>query len=312
MNLREMVADLYTATGELPDLEYRDIAGAIDIGSRGWQTLVRYLNEAQDAIASWTHSDGRRLRLRLSEEVARAQCSSETREVASFDGQMMTLTGPSHSHDFYRGFMIEGPQGSALVFASYGPTTELLILSDVTGTFVVGQTVTLVSREISFLNIDELPGPYPAGSIWYSRAQGRPIEITEITGTDGATLALVSSQQHLDIATLSRGRPTSYIKFAHGLRFDVYPDDAYMYIVRYMRLPRELRVADPTDEGELPAQFHRALVLYSLWFIHLREHETDKAYSVRRTLEDMLKRTQTEFDFQDRVQQGQIFLAGER
>ena len=314
MTLNQLVDEVYTGAGEPPDLEYRDPATLVPVTtSANWLKLVQLVNEAQGTVAMWTHGSGRRMRLRLTEDSARLVTLRVTRTIADVTGNMITLTTNSGVRDTYRNWMIENAAGvSALVFMSYSSgAADLLMISEASGTFVTGNTVTLISRYYAFSDISTVPlatQPFTAGSIYADYSYGKPLEITGVMGTDGVELALEPESEKLSVSGASSGKPSSYIKTHLGLKFSTYPDDTYEYVVRFMRLPKDFLVTDGTNESELPSQFHRALVLYCLWWLFMRAHEVDKAYAVRRNFEDMLVRTQTEYDLQDRVQRGQFKL----
>lgn len=311
MTLDELVFDVFNAAGEPPDLEYRDDALATITTNAQWQKLVRLVNEAQDAIAMWVHQDGRRMRIRLAEDLARLRALRQTRVIGTIVGTTLTLTTSSGERDYYRNWLIEGQtsRAKALVFMSYiGTGADILLLSEVEGTFVAAENVVLSKRAYQFADIAVATPPYADGLIYTDYTEGRPVEITGVLQTDGTELSIAFESEKLQAPSVVSGQPTSYSKSSLGLRFDVWPDDDYEYYVRFMRLPRPLQSTAPTSESELPPQFHRAIVLYCLWWLLLRDHETDKAYAVRRNFEDLLKRTQTEYDLQDRVQRGQMKL----
>jgi hypothetical protein len=310
--LSQIVSELYTAAGEPPDLEYRD-PGTLAIlpASQNWAELVRLVNEAQNAISTWVHQDGRRMRMRLTEDTARLVTQQVTSAVGTISGSTLTLTTNSAVRDYYRGWMVEGANGAtALVFVSYigaGPT-DILLLAQLEGTFTVGEVLTLSKRSYQFVDIATATPPYADGSIYTDYTYGPPLEIVGVVGTDGTELSISDANDKMTVKGATSGQPTSYTKSFLGLRFDTYPDDAYEYVVRFMRMPRPFAVGDSAVECEIPMQFHRAIVLYCFWWLLLRSHEVDKAYAVRRNMEDILKRTQTEYDLQDRVQRGQIKL----
>lgn len=311
MTLRRMVEEMYEADAEVPDLEYRDAAGAVDTASNGWSKLVALVNEGQNAIATWVHQDGRRMRMRLTDDVARLVALQQTLAIDSVGSGSLVLTTASGARDTYRKCRVEGATSgaTALVFASYSDLGgDTLLLSETEGTFVAGESLVASRRDYYFADTSAETPPFADGRIYTDYTYGRPVEITGVLQTDGTELELKASNNKLTSIGTTNGQPSSYTKTALGLHFDVFPDEAYTYYVRFARLPRPLSVLDAESECELPQQFHRAVVLYGLWWLLLREHETDKAYAVRRNLEDMLKRTQTEFDMQDREQRGQIKL----
>lgn len=313
MTLESIVSEIFTAAGEPPDLEYRDAALATDTTSANWLQFVRLVNEAQGAVATWVHQDGRRMRMRLAEDTARLTAEIVSDTVVGVTGTVLTLTTPTTGRDTYRGWLIRNATGaSAFVFVSYqNGGVETLMLSEVSGTFAAGNAVTLSSRSYQFDDIGAAVPPFGAGTIWCDYAYGAPLEITGVVTTEGTELVLGKQSEPQLVVSANAGQPTTYTKSYLGLRFDTYPDAAYEYIVRFMRLPRPLTVGDSLVEPEIPPQFHRAIVLYALWWLFMRSQETDKAYAVRRNFEDMLKRTQTEYDLQDRTQRGQITLTGE-
>ena len=313
MTLNQLVEEVYAGAGEPPDLEYRDASTLLpDTGSANWLKFVQLVNEAQGTVATWVHGNGRRMRLRLVEDSARLVTLRVTKTIDTVTGNMVTLTTGSGVRDTYRNWLVESSTGaSALVFMSYDTgSADVLMLSEVSGTFAAGATVTLSPRYYAFSDISTVGAtvqPFTAGAIYADYSYGKPMEITGVMGTDGVELTLEPESEKLSVAA-SAGKPSSYVKTHLGLKFSNYPDDTYEYVVRFMRLPKDFLVTSGVVESELPAQFHRALVLYCLWWLFLRSHEVDKAYAVRRNFEDMLIRTQTEYDMQDRVQRGQFKL----
>ncbi len=310
MTLNELIAGIYTASGEVPDLEYRDAFLATDITTANWAELVRLVNEAQNALATWVHQDGRRMRMRLAEEDARLTCLRETGTIDTVTGGALTLTTGSGVRDYYRGWLVESASGvTAMVFASYDSGGfDVLVTTEASGIFAPGETLVLSKRDYRFGDSSLLVGGFPAGTIWTDYTYGTPLEITGIVGSDATVLQLEDASEKLTVRTPTAGKPGSYSKSFLGIRFDTFPDEDYEFVVRFMRSPRPFTINDGLVECELPAQFHRSVILYAFWWLLMRSHEMDKAYAVRRNLEDMLKRTQTEFDLQDRVQRGQIKL----
>jgi len=311
VTLNELVSGAFIAAGEPPDWEYRDPLSLLpDLANANWARLVSLVNEAQDSIVMWVHQDGRRMRLRLSEDIGRLRALRQTATIASVVGSTLTLTTDSGAHDSYRGQLVQSAAGAlALVFSSYtSGTGDVLALSEVSGTFVATDVVTFSKREYYFANMALLTPPFADGSIYADYRLGTPLEIVGVYGIDGRELDLAKESEKSVVIAPNAGQPGAYTKSARGLRFDSYPDLAYEYLVRFQRLPRPFSTVDGTLDSELPAQFHRAIILYVLWWLLLNAQEVDKAYAVRRNFEDMLKRTQTELDLQDRSQRGQISL----
>jgi hypothetical protein len=304
MTQEEMIRDVFEALGEPSDLEYRDpVTGNADVTTPGWIRMSQILNEAQRKIAFHVFTDGRRMRMRSAETIGRLVTRVFTDVLAGVSGNSIVLTGAFANADTYRGFLVTGATSGAsgVVFASVAPGT--LYLSALSGTFVNGETVTLYQREYSFADSNTAT-PFTPGSIWFDYTNGRPVEITGIAKEDGTELDLAESADKWTQVATTSGEPTAYKKFSGGVRFEIFPDATYYFLVRAMREPTPMVSTLTTDEPEIGQAFHRAMVLYAQWWFLMRNQETSVAYGVRRTYEDLLRQTQTELDLEARGQSG--------
>lgn len=314
MTLERMVESLYTSLSEYPYLEYRDDAGAVDVASTGWRRMVELLNEGQNAIPLYILNSGRRVRIRLTESVARLRTLRETRVIDSVADGQIVLTTSGGAQDAFRDCMITGATSgaTALVFASfYAAGGDTLLLTNEAGTFSAGENVTISYRTYKFADFTTGATSMSSGSIWTPYSEGAPAEIVGVFKTDGTEVKIKSGEERSIAISATESEPTSYVKIGLGIRFDSYPDDTYDYLVRFRRFSRPWLLTEATVECELPQQFHRAVVMYALWYFFLENEETDKAYGVRRTLDDFLARTQTEYDLTDTSVRGQFKMSAQ-
>jgi len=308
MTLEEMALDLHETMGELSDLEFRNPAtGLVDITTKGWRDITRILNEAQLKIAFHKNSNGRLLRMRLNETIGRLMVQHISATVVSFTGNTLTLLTAGHSTDYYRGMLVVGTgTGRGIVFVHYlGAPDDTIIMSNVTGTFIPGEAITIVRREYLFGD-SSVTNPLVPGSIWFPYANGRPVEITGIIDEEGNELGLAEKPDEYTQVSTNTGVPTAYTKISGGVRFDTFPDSTDTYLVRAMRSPVPMLPTVTTSTPEIPEVFHRCMVLYAHWWFLTRGQELQAAYGIRRTYEEMLRDAQTEFDLQDRTQRGQF------
>lgn len=308
MTQEEMIMDLHEALGELSDLEYRNpLSGLPDVTTKGWIDMSRILNEAQLKIAMHKNANGRVMRMRLAETVGRLMVRRISAVVVAYTGNTLTLLTSTNPADFYRGMLVSGANGGkGIVFIHYlGVPNDSLILSNVSGTFTAGEAITIIQREYHFAD-NSAVATMTEGFIWFSYLAGRPVEITGVIDSEGNEIVLSESAEKWTDVAATEGVPTTYTKVAGGIKFETYPDGSYTYLVRAMRSPTPMVSTDTTATPEIPEIFHRCMVLYAHWWFLTRGQELQSAYGVRRTFEEMLRDSQTEFDLQDRTQRGQF------
>lgn len=310
MTLGEMVQEVFETLGEPSDLEYRDpVTLDPDITSLGWKRIVQALNAAQNAISTWKFPEGRQLRFRSLEDVATFKTSSSvvTTLMSSGDPSILILPIPSGGPGYtsYVGLRAQFQLSDGTTFttritsASPSPHGYYAMMWPAPQNVVgAGTSVTLSTREYRFVNVNGLLPPFEAGIIPYDYLNGEPLEILNVEDiSNQQSLEYNSRHEHLIDVELIQGIPGAYYKLATGVRFNIWPNDNITYAVRHMRTPKPF-VDDVNAVSELPVNFHPCIVLHASWWGYRRMQENNSAYSVKRDLDDMLRRLRTEFDLE--------------
>lgn len=329
MNILQVVRGVHEALGEPSDLQYWNEAADKDTPDqdaatnseyyRNWRLYVDALNNACLAIACWKFPNNKMIRFRSLEEVATFQSHLRPIEVTNISGNIFQYisTNPAYpvdlTPDAYKDCMIrqESTNANLLVIRSWTAVGMNYLLVASAGSAVVGADFFLHKRDYSFANVDFNFQPITSLDIPFDYRNGRPLEIIDvIDASTGTQLEYEVKYDHLLGQTPAVGTPASFYKKALGLRFDVWPTDIRGYFVRFLRGPRQIGYADDVNvvEPELPIQFHEAIRLWMIWWGLRRMEENNSAYSTKKDLDDVLLRTQTEEDMQDRLTPGQMKL----
>lgn len=315
MTLETIVREAYETLGEYSDLQYTDENGALDQTSSGWHRLVDAVNTALLEIASWKFPDGKCLRFRSLEEtgILRTKVLSCTIASGSTGSQIVSTNLALEDDDYYAGMVIKYGTETRKVLMSrtLAGATELFLMS--TPTVDPSDLAAVVAeREYHFVDNTTVGFGLFADGIGYDPEAGHPLEIIDVYDmTDDSALTPMSRDDPLISRSAELGTPTSYYKLMRSLRFDLWPDEARTYTVRYLRSPRLLGYDDPTLEPELPEMFHRAIVLHVVWWGLRRAQENDSAYATKQDLDYLLRHLKTEYDFQGEFKTHQITLKRE-
>lgn len=305
MTLQEIIVEIFEGLGEPSDLNIWDTDGVtIDPDGKGWPRLTRVVNDAAMALTMWKWPNGHQVRMRSSEAEAMIKTQVTVGAVSAWSNPTMTLSGPGITTSM-RGRLIVGATSGATGLVWYHNLSTTMILTKITGTFVALESVSFYQRDYRFDDSTTLALTDPG--IPYLAASGRPLEVIQVIDADtGAVLDETTKTEKFSVVDSSIGSPATVARTYGGFVFDVWPTAGLTFLVRYSKGPAVLTINDATVEPDLPAQFHRGLVLYGIWWGLRRAQESNDAYATRKDLEDFMARTKTEFDIQDDNVSGQI------
>ncbi|HSW65338.1 MAG TPA: hypothetical protein VLH56_18825 [Dissulfurispiraceae bacterium] len=313
MTLESIVQEIYEGLGEPSDLEFRSGAGDILTGSTGWLRLVDAVNRACIELSTWKFPEGRTLKFRSLE--ANTVFASEVLTATVSDGAIgtatLTTSLPIQADNYYAGWVVTLANAQYRVFMSTtalsGTDTDLLVLSPLE-VDPVGETISASRREYTFVAATPTFGTVPTNPT-VPAAIGTPLEIISVYDMTSATELETLSRDAQGFETPpSVQTPTAYYKVGRGLRFDTWPDASANYTVRFFRTPNVLAYADTTAVPELPENYHRAIVLWGMWWGYRRMQENNSAYATKRDLDDLLRHIRGEYDLEGQYSDGQVFL----
>lgn len=313
MTLQEIVVEIFEALGEPSELDFwtdRD-SQTVNTSHLGWKKIVDVVNDGCLALSMWKWPNGRQVRFRHLEDTAYMTMEPLSGTVSGIAGNSMVISGLPAGSNLQVGKLVVGSTSGATGTILWSNGTSV-VLTNVDGAFVNGETATVYQREFRFVPVSSGYDPTTVGGIPYFAANGKPLEVSQVISvTDGSKLAETFKDSRFLYADVSVGVPTSMYRIAGGFAVDVWPEKGLAYIVRYLRGPKQLGYTDIAVEPEVPVQFHRGLVLYGIWWGLRRAQESADAYATKRDLEDFMQRTRTEFDIHDDLSNHQAFMSPE-
>ena len=313
MTVETIVQEIFEGLGEPSDLEFRNPDGSVNTASQGWLRLVDAVNRACIELSTWKFPEGRVLRFRSLE--ANTVFSTEVLSATISDGAIgtatLTTSLPVQADNYYAGWVVTLAGEQYRVFMSTtalsGTDTDLLVLSPL-AIDPVGETLSASRREYTFVEATPAFGTIPVNPT-VPASVGTPLEIVSVYDmTNASELGRLSSdEQGLESIPVIQA-PTAYYKTGRGLRFDTWPEEAANYTIRFFRTPAVIGYTATTEEPELPENYHRAIVLWGLWWGYRRMQENNSAYSTKRDLDDLLRHIRGEFDLESQFSNGQVFM----
>jgi hypothetical protein len=305
MNLSEIRNYVWRALGEDTNLD--PTTDDTYYGGIAWLTAV--VNEAQRHIASWKDpGTGRPIRiydLLSSLDFYTVVYESTVSAVNSttFPYSVTIADTLGTNDDRYNGWVVEFTSGDATgdvkrIVDYTGATRVCYVHEEFASAPEVGDTVKVYKGFEMLL---------PATHAWVSehvalptgtdrlRDEGNLLEVLSITDLENESELNVAEKKEKFAGNLvTAGTPTQWSRYGNRIVFDVNADENRWYKMEYYRLPLEMS-AD-TDEPDLPVQFHFALVLWATWWGFWTKHENARAYSVKRDLEDEMRRVVQAYD----------------
>jgi hypothetical protein len=305
VTLLEAIQDIFEGLGEPSDLQYTDRADPSVLVAtptakqlRAWTRLVGVINRAQAEISAWKFPDGRQLRFRTATKktIFKTQIASET--VSCSAGSFILSGTIAGAYTAEESWVLTVDGESAQVLGS--TATEIWLDRAITNA-QTNAVATLARRRYQW-------DPVAIGTgvdIPYGVGGAIPAVVHALQTVDGTLLELLAElPKTVDVASPTQAFCTrSYVEFAQA------PDAVQAYLVVYTAGPEQFSLVygtDQTEELRLPAQYHTGVVLWGLWWGYRRAQENSSAYSTKRDLDDFLRRTRSEADFNDDFRQVQL------
>jgi hypothetical protein len=314
MTLSEIRLHIWRALGEDTNL---DPDTDVSFGGGPWLTHVA--NLAQRRVASWKDpQSGRPVRISDLYGSPLFYQSSTIETTIADTSQVSTLNRLGLpldpflflDADRYNGWMFEILDGDAAGQKGYiidFVNSNIYFAKALTATPTVGDSIAL------YKNFDML---LPSTHDWVSehislpattdvsRNTGNLLEVLSIVDVDsGKELTPCTRKEKFPGNILQTGDPSQWYRYGNAIYYDVAVDAVKNFRMEYYRAP--LDMSDDDDEPDLPPQFHWGIVLWGTWWGFWSKHENPRAYSVKRDLEDFMRRTIEEYDVsKDRLDLG--------
>lgn len=312
MTVQEILTDVYEQIGEPSDLLPYVTPGSpstFDISLAGAQRLLAWLNRSQRVVSNWKFRDGRLLRIRnlFSNHFFKTYVYSGT----ASDGADASITLPAGSSaidDAYNGWIVEITGGTG--------ESQSRMVTDYDGTTLIATV---------HADWDTNPDATSTFSLYKNFMKYLPSSNSEATKhialspvSEICTVLKVRDlEEEYELVPKERtyfftsgltipGTPTAYWEYGNSLYFDVPVDEVRGYELLYARYPSSLTLA--TDEPEIPAPLHEAILMWCVWQGHKRNQDTTMAYAVKRDLIDFMETMREQREFSAEFENGALIL----
>jgi hypothetical protein len=314
VTLDQLRDQIWYALGKPTDL---DPDSDVSYNNGAWLTWV--VNEGQRQVALWKDpQSGRHCRIHDLYATLNYQPTVLTDTIAAVNNDTVpyyiTLTSANANADEYNDWVVEVTSGDAdgEVRAVMDYTDgRICYLNDAFDTEPeVGDTVELYKRfEMLLPSTHDWVGEHiqlPATSD-SERNEGNLLEVLSIIDVNsGKELKISPRTEKYPGMILSSGDPSYWWRFGGKIFYDVnVSDEEKWYRMEYYRTPTDM--VDDDDMPDLPEAYHMAIVMWGIWCGFNRKMESSRAYSVKRTFEDMMRALKTQFDvMNERIDLGGI------
>lgn len=275
MNTREIMDEVWTRLGEPSDLNPETF------GSDGWNKLLVGVNKAVMAVANWKDGlYGRQLRFnqRIQPIIVTATPHETTALAGSTAGTITLAALPTGETDL-TDCVVEVNGEQRLVIATTG--TIVYLGDDLSAAPDAGDAVTVYMKWIRIPTTYRLLNVTRVDDITNGAALERASEIETFVGNEGQL-----------------GTPALFQRIeTRRLLFDVACQNETRFRVWLHIMPPLL--VDPTDEPDLPENFHEGICQWALYWGYQWMQEDSAAYAALKRFETFMKMTVNELDVID-------------
>ena len=278
MTLNEMVLEVWNLIGEPTDIDPTDGTvnpdeSNVDIGTTGYQRILRTLNQAQIAIVTHKNVRGRQFRWKSGVSNVYSRLAPQAYEIT-----------------------VAGTKGDWTISTDFAGLDDSLNLHLVR----VGQTVYRIvdSENDGTLSLDSpLESDVIEGAAIHTVAQ--PITLPDdlwivhkIFDTSTQRELERSGRTDSFVELSDQGHSSQYHQVGNTVFFDRVDFDAeHNYLVIYKRMPLNM---GPAQQTELPENFHWGLVLWACGWGYWRQQDAGERRNMRDEFEEFMRLRQTE------------------
>lgn len=289
MTVDELIVEVYENLGEPTYLSPYNGSGVLDASVAGYQTILRWVNQAIRAIATWKDRvSGRQFRYVPFLKEKFGKPVSGVFQVTSVSTPTVLVTDCTWGNPV--GVTLRVGEESRVVVQ--GGAGVLEVGKPLSVTPSVGVEVTL---RYPFVDVAE------EGII--DTVQVRD-EMTGVTLEKAPKGEVYLDTRHV------WATPTSWYRAGMGIvGLNTTPSDERWYRVVAYQVPSVQ--GGGTGGSPLPPQFDGAIVLYATGLGFLRMQEMTAKYSVLQDFEAFMRSTQSQEDVQGRMENGILWIVGE-
>jgi hypothetical protein len=246
MTVEEAVKEVYEDSNEQDDMSpYVD--GVFSVAAPGAVKLLQRFARGAKVISTWKFRNNQRVRFPIleAEEVVAAVVLAGVTAGETWPSATVELAAAHDGTDnAFQGWLFTMDDVDYAVLSS--TATEIVLNSEVPEP--VDANYTLASREYA----------YGAGVADWN-LEHRPVDFISVYDlTNSAELLKADFSERFVDNFMSKGTPSQWVRTGRGVRFDVYPDAATAYSLRYVRYA-EIGAEADDDICELPEAFHDPL-----------------------------------------------------
>jgi len=296
MTLEEIRLEIWKALGEPTDLD-----PSTDTSYNGGPYLTFVANMAQRRIASYKTVKGRIIRLPnlVGDLFFKSKVIKGSLEIGGSTSTVELPVGDVGTQDDrYNGWIFEVNGETRLIVDYDGASRTATLSEDLSSAPEMGDEYSLY-KSFSLL--------VPSSHAWASehiilpevsdrwRADGNLIEVLKIEDlANERTLGHAARGASFVTLRTSTGDPTEWYRFGNKIYFNYAPEEEQWFRMEYYRTPTDMSA--PTDEPEIPEQFHYGVILWGIEWGYRREGESNEKYSTKRDFQGFMERTVENLD----------------
>lgn len=297
MTVSEMMVEIHDQLGRPTDISpYGADGETIDVANAGAVRLLQWINRGYRRILTWRGQRRKGIDFRCMER--KAFFTMPIVEDTATAGAALTVTFPatiSDVADRYNGWVIEITGGTGAgqkrVITDYSAARVATVNKDWVTTPDATSQFKLMKN---FMDFVEAGSALADDNIVLDPADGIISVMMVQDMVNKSRLARAERTQSFEAIETSAGIPGVYRDAGNGLKFDSAVSSARTYELTYYGFP--VALSELTDEPDMPAQFHEAVVLWATWWGLRRYQEYSGAYSTKRDLIDTMESAIQQFD----------------
>lgn len=285
MTIEQVMTQVYTTSGELTSLEFRNSELEVDPTSEGYRIMLDWINQAQIAIASWKRPQNRQYAAWKLSLVQRFRTTAEPTELEIVADQT-TLAQVQISNTELSGLV-----GQFLVWPAVGDVRQ--IVEHESGILYVDRDFSRTPEVGDLLWVASNYVEVPDGEFWAG--------ISEVVSLpDRAPLDMVRGMSYFLPEDLAIGPPTRWYRTGKRVYVDSVRAERQRLGFMVNLGPRKFEAGPGTHalELDLYEPYHYAVVIWSLVQAFGMAQEPSMKFSYTKQFEEVMMTTQIENDFQ--------------
>jgi hypothetical protein len=307
MTLEDAMEDVYESLGKVSWLNPYDSSGDLDTSSDGFLKLRRWLNRGYKRILNWKFKNGRHMRFEASMGSLLFQVAAKSGTASAGTSTTITLASGSVD-DEYNEWVIEIDGGTG--------EGQVRFIVD----FVGSTQVATVHKEW-----DTTPDSTSEYKLYHRKYEflssgnarvGDHISVDPQSILSVMKITDIENQQDLGRAErttfypgnvlATADRPRAFLVYGEAVIFDVNATEDGWYRMEYTKVVEDLSDAD--DEFVVPDPWAEAIVMWAVWHGLVVLQEPDKAWAMKRNLQDFMELNKQPAESQYARSDGYVFV----